>query len=95
MEQFKASNPNVEVNGQSALAIFNAIKTWKEIGLRILSENNIDDPKPEEWYPLQNWLNAFKQISEEIGSNTLFLIGKTIFENAEFPTDIDSIEEAF
>ncbi|MBU1151772.1 hypothetical protein KJ632_03005, partial [Patescibacteria group bacterium] len=94
MTQFKAINPNVEVNGQTVLAIANGMGTMKNMGLQILSNNNIDDPKPGKWYPQQDWLNAFKQISEKIGSNTLHQIGKSIPENADFPPDIDNIEKA-
>lgn len=94
MAQFKSINPNVEVNGQTVLSIADGMGAGKRMGLKILSENNIDDPKPKNWYSQQDWLNAFKQISEKIGYNTLFLIGKSIPENAEFPPDIDSIEKA-
>ena len=94
MAQFKSINPNVEVNGQTVLSIADGMGAGKNMGLRILSDNNIDNPKPKNWYSQQDWLNAFKQISEKIGYNTLFLIGKSIPENAEFPLDIDSIEKA-
>jgi hypothetical protein len=94
MAQFKTINSNVEVNGQTVLSIANGLGAMRNLGLRMLSENNINDPKPGNWYSQQDWLNAFKQISEKVGLNTLFAIGKSIPENAEFPPDIDNIEKA-
>ncbi len=94
MPLFIAKNSDVEVNGQTVLSIANGMGTMKNMGLKILSDNNITDPTPANWYPQQDWLNAFKQISENVGANTLFSIGKSIPENAEFPPDIDSIDKA-
>ena len=94
MPQFKAINQNVEVNGQTVLSIVHGMGAMKDMGLKILSENNINDPQPNQWYLQQDWLNAFKKISEKIGPNTLFVIGKSIPENAEFPPEIDDIDKA-
>ena len=94
MAQFEAIDSKVEVNGQTVLSIANGMGSMKQMGLKILANNNINEPHPEKWYPQQDWLNAFKQISKEIGNYTLFEIGKSIPENAEFPPHIDSIEKA-
>ncbi|MBF0545303.1 MAG: hypothetical protein HQM08_12765 [Candidatus Riflebacteria bacterium] len=93
MAQFQAINPKVEVNGQTVLAIANSMGVMKTLGLKILKENGIADPIPEKWYSQQSWLNAFKQISETVGINTLNLIGKSIPENAKFPPQIDDIHK--
>lgn len=94
MSQFQAINANVEVNGQTVLSIANGMGGMRSLGLRIMSENNIKDPEPGSWHNQQNWLNAFKQISSAIGSKTLFSIGKSIPENAKFPSQIDDIHKA-
>lgn len=94
MSQFKAINPNVEVNGQTVLSVANGLGELRSLGFRILSENGIVDPKPEAWYKQQDWLNAFTQIFTAIGPNTLFQIGKSIPESAKFPPHIDDIYKA-
>jgi len=94
MAQFEAVDHNVEVNGQTVLSIANGMGIMKRMGFEILSAHNINDPKPEDWFPQQNWLNAFREISEQIGPHTLLLIGKSIPDNAEFPPEIDGIEKA-
>jgi len=91
MAQFKAINDRVEVNGQTVLSVANGLGSMKALGLRVLKDNGIDDPKPDGWYPQQFWLNAFKQISEKIGANTLLQIGKSIPDNAKFPPEIQDV----
>lgn len=94
MAQFVAFAPKVEVNGETVLSIVDGMGTFKEKALTILASNGIKAPKPGDWYPQQFWLNAFKTISEQVGANTLFTIGKKIPENAKFPPAIDAIEKA-
>lgn len=94
MAQFKVFTPGVQVNGQTVLSIVEGMGLFKERALRILAENSISNPQPEQWYSQQAWLNAFKTIAETIGQATLYQIGKKIPENAIWPPDIDSIEKA-
>lgn len=94
MGQFKALIPDVEVNGQTVLSIANGLGAMKSIGLQILEENGLKDIKPEAWYPQQAWLNAFKQIADRVGINTLVKIGASIPDNAKFPPEIDTIFKA-
>ena len=94
MAQFKAHSANVEVNGETVLSIVDGIGTMKTMAMGILEQNGIKDPKPGQWFKQQAWLNAFKQISDSIGPNTLFQIGQKIPENAQFPPAIDAIEKA-
>jgi hypothetical protein len=94
MAQFQSINPKVEVNGQTVLSIANGLGAMKSLGIRILGENGLTDIKPENWYPQQSWLNAFKIISEKVGVNTLYKIGTSIPYNAQFPPEINDISKA-
>lgn len=94
MTEFVTINNQVEVNGQTVFAIVDGMGLAKEMALRILMDNNIVNPKEGDWFLQQDWLNAFKQISNKVGKNTLFSIGKKIPENAVFPTEIDGVEKA-
>lgn len=91
---FKAISARVQVNGETVNSIVDGMGTFKVKALKILEENNIKDPKPGQWYTQQDWLNAFRVISETLGPNTLFGIGQKIPQNAKFPPQIDSIEKA-
>ena len=84
----------MEVNGETVLSLVDGLGPFKEKGIKILTDQGIKDPKPGNWYPQQAWLNAFKIISDNIGSSTLLAIGKTIPRNAKWPPQIDTIEKA-
>lgn len=91
MAQFVAINENVEVNRQTVLSIVNSMEKGKDKRFEILLQNGIN-PEEKEWFNQQKWLNAFKTISNELGSMNLFLIGKAIIDNAKFPP-IKDLEE--
>lgn len=91
MAEFIVFAENVEVVGQTVFAFINSMKRGQEKRKSILLKHGID-PKPEEWYPQQKWLDAFKEVSESVGEMNLFLIGVAIIENAEFPP-INNLKE--
>ncbi len=94
MAQFIPFQPGVEVKGQSLLSIVNAIEFGKEVRLAILKKHGIENPVPDGWYSQEKMMNAFKEIADQIGNNTLFAIGKSILENVVFPPQIDDLEKA-
>jgi hypothetical protein len=94
MAQFVPFQKGVEVNGQTVLAIVNALDAGRATRFRILKKHGILDPHPNEWYSQQAWLDAFREISEELGAHTLFAIGEAIPENAIFPPEINDLPKA-
>ena len=93
MAMFKAFDDKVEVNGETVLSVVDG-SPMKGLALDILAKNGIKDPQKGRWYSQQAWLNAFKVISEQMGSNLLYSIGYKIPENAKFPDSIDTIQKA-
>jgi hypothetical protein len=94
MKPFQASSSAVEVNGETVLAILAGMGASSSRAHKILETHGIKDPKPGQWYSQQAWLDAFKEISDTLGPNTLFRIGTKIPEQAKFPPEIKSIEQA-
>jgi hypothetical protein len=94
MKQFTASSDRVEVNGETVYSVIDGLGTYKNSAVQILERQGIVDVKPGQWYNQQAWLNAFKEISQKLGDNTLFYIGLKIPENAKFPPDIDTVHKA-
>ena len=94
MAQYQAFSPGIKVNGNTVLSVVNSISAGSETRKEILSNHGIVDPQGDEWYDQQAWLDAFREIGEEIGPNTLFNIGKSIPEHAAFPPEIDCLEKA-
>lgn len=96
MAQFTPFSENVKVNGQTILTFINAIThpaSKERMGI-ILKNNGIEEIKPDGWYSQKAWLDAFKEINDSLGPNTLFTIGKAIPENAKFPPEINNLEKA-
>ncbi len=94
MPEFVALSPNVEVLGQTVLAVVEGMGAFRNLALEILKRHGVDSPNPEGWYKQQPWLDSFKEIYERVGKSTLNLIGQKIPENAKFPPEIDSIDKA-
>lgn len=94
MTQFVAFRPDVEVYGAVVLSVVDGMGDFTSTALKILAQHGIKKPQPDQWYPQQNWLDAFKTISEKIGPLTLFAIGKKIPEQVEWPPWMDTIDKA-
>jgi len=92
MKLFSATSPQVDVNGETVLSIFAGMGTSSARAARIMAKHGLDDVKPGVWYNQQRWLDAFKEIAETVGPNTLFQIGMQIPANAKFPPQITTIE---
>ncbi len=95
MALYKAYDSNVEVNGQTISSFVNGTQpSFRQFILSILAANGIKDVLADSWYPQQNWLNAFKEIAEKVGTMTLHAIGKAIPESAVFPPQINDLKSA-
>ncbi|MBN1621690.1 MAG: hypothetical protein JW871_03765 [Endomicrobiales bacterium] len=94
MAQFIAFTSGVEVNGQTILSVVQGMGEFKQLALDILKSNGIDDPQPLRWYSQQAWLDSFKTIAERLGPYTLQQIGSKIPENADWPPQVKTIEDA-
>ena len=94
MAQFVPFQDGVEVNGQTVLSIVNALEAGRSTRLKIMEKHGIVDPQFAGWYSQKAWLDAFREISEELGIHTLFAIGEAIPENAIFPPEINDLNKA-
>ncbi|MGF1506185.1 MAG: hypothetical protein ACFB51_13800 [Anaerolineae bacterium] len=93
MEKYKATNPDVEVSGQSMLSVVAGMLDEVQ---PILDKYGIEAIDPEGWYPQQVFIDMFKELQEAKGANmyNLISIGMLIPENAPFPPDINDIPSA-
>jgi hypothetical protein len=89
MAEYIAFSPTVEVTGNSILSIVEAIG---EESLPILAKHGLKEINPEAWYPQQEYLDAFRELSE-LNFFSMVSIGMKIPDLASFPP-IDSIKQA-
>ena len=94
---YKTFEDDIEVNGKTMNSVVNALPSIGFFVKKIFLEVGLpapDEIAPGQFYPQQQWLDAFKLISEKAGAHTLMSIGEKIPENAIFPSDISNIEQA-
>jgi len=98
MAVFKAFSPDVEVLGEVVLGVVDGLGTFRSGALKILADCGIPDPQPDQWYPQQAWLDAFKIISARLGSYAVMRIGFSVFEAraaAYRAVGADTVEQVF
>ncbi|MBI4963428.1 MAG: hypothetical protein HY913_09130 [Desulfomonile tiedjei] len=94
MAEFKSLSPAVEVAGEVLMAFLAAFpQEFRSSGLRILEQHGLSDPKPNQFYALQNFLDAMKQISQSFSTQMLFRIGEQIALHAALPPGIDDLQK--
>ncbi|MCY3411517.1 MAG: hypothetical protein INQ03_07805 [Candidatus Heimdallarchaeota archaeon] len=93
MVEYVPFEEGIEVNGATVMSVVDGMGSFKKMALSYLGEAGLTDVvgDTEHWYSQKDWLQAFKRISEKIGTNTLNNIGKKIPENAVFPPEVDNI----
>ncbi|NJM93352.1 MAG: hypothetical protein HC842_00670 [Cytophagales bacterium] len=84
---------NIKVNGQTINAFIRGLGSAADLGKEILAAHGIKHISDTEWYPVSQYLSAYREIELEIGANTLFNIGKKIPDSAQFPPEVDNIEK--
>lgn len=94
MAQFKAIVPGVEVCGAAVLSVVEGMDLARTMALRILKAHGITDPTKESWHSQQAWLDAFKEIAENVGPATLRRIGTMIPETALWPPTVRTVADA-
>ena len=99
--QFKAFEPDIEVNGPTVYSIIAGLGYFKNLSRRYFSKVNIGTVVNKElridmngWYSQAAWLEAFKNIAEQVGDKVLFNIGLSVPENAQFPPWVVDIDTA-
>jgi hypothetical protein len=93
MAEFEAFDSKVEVSGEGVLALVAAFNWNQAAALEILGRHGIVNPQVGEWYLLQAFLDAQKEIATSIGGHTLYQIGNKVPELAIFPPELDSLEK--
>lgn len=81
-------------NGAAVLSVVEGMSIYKAMALKILRNQGIEDPKKDDWFLQQAWLDSFKEIADKVGTMTLKMIGEKIPETAIWPPVVKRIDEA-
>lgn len=97
MAQYEVFDQRIEVHGRTILVVVDDAlarfsEEYRTEALNTLAANGVDDPKPDEWYPQQAWLDTIRTIAEELEPHLLDRLGGQIPQAAAWPDDISTVE---
>ncbi len=84
-----------EVLGEFVLEILNRLYGRNKESIKILRKYGIQETEATKWYPFEDWIRGFKEISKEIGPTGLYILGTEVSENIGAQINIDSLKKAF
>jgi hypothetical protein len=97
--EFVSPDPDALVRAANVRATLDAFSHVPELGQKVVEAHNIklDELRPDNFIPVQRWLDALKDIQERVGKVVLRKVGRGIIASADFPpqfTSIDAIIES-
>lgn len=91
MNNYEAFSTDQEILGQFIVAYYDA--TNSDHFNHFFERNNLGRINPDEWYPLQDLLNVFNDMVDDRSDMMDFIsIGMNMAENADLPSDFDSMD---
>lgn len=98
MAPYEPFDDEIEARGNTILVVEDALSRFSDDHRQrvrdALAEYGIDDPEAANWYPQEAELNAFETIAEDLEPHILDRLGERVHAAAEWPGEIDSVEEA-
>ena len=84
---FVCPDPNATVRAANVRATLDAFRLVPLMAKRLVERHqlNVADLRPDTFILVQRWLDAMKEIQQEVGGNKLRDVGRAIVENADFP----------
>src|SRR5687768_2766701 len=84
---FVCPDPKATVRAANVRATLDAFKLVPLMGKRLVERHqlNLTDLRPDNFILVQRWLDALKDIQQEVGENKIRDVGRGIVENADFP----------
>jgi hypothetical protein len=94
MAEFISFDPAVEVTGEGIGAFVAGFPvSVRAHGWQILKKHGLDNVSNNQFYPLQAWLDAMKEISQSLGSQLLVRIGEAVSFSAVLPPNITGLKD--
>jgi hypothetical protein len=95
MAEFLSFSSAVEIVGEGVEAFVAGFpQEFRESALEILAKHGIPSPRPGQYYVLQHFLDAMKEIGQKYSDQMLFRVGQQIALHAKLPPDINSLEKS-
>jgi hypothetical protein len=97
--EFVCPDPKATVRAANVRATLDAFRLVPTVGRKLMARHRLDvaSLQPENVVLVQRWLDALKDIQDEVGTGVVREVGARIVENAELPphfTTVESLLEA-
>jgi len=83
------------VRAANVKSTLDAFKLLPAAGIRLIERFHLklDDLRPDNFVPVQSWLDALHELSRSGNASILRTVGSAIIENADFPPTFQSVED--
>jgi hypothetical protein len=92
--EFFCSDPQAMVRAVNVQATLNAFKLQPLYAKTLLAPFglNVEDAQPDQFVPVQRWLDAMKHLQKELGDFVLRQVGSGVAESAVLPVEFSTVE---
>jgi hypothetical protein len=92
--EFVCADPLAMVRAMNVRATLDAFKQQPLFAKSLLApfELNVENVKPDQYVPVQRWLDAMRHLQKELGPFVLRQVGTNLFGNAVIPPELNSVE---
>jgi hypothetical protein len=84
---FVCRDPSATVRAANVRATLEAFHLVPSMGRRLVERHRlrVEELGPDQFVPIQSWLEALKEVQEHVGQSMVRSVGVRIVENADFP----------
>ncbi len=92
--EFICPDPNAMVRAANVRATLDAFRISPSLGRQIVERHSValQDLTADKLIPVQRWLNALREIQDEVGPTVVRQVGAHVVENAAFPPNFSTVE---
>ncbi len=92
--EFICRDPNATVRSANVRATLDAFLLVPSLGEQLVARHGLSarELTAETFVPVQRWLDALKEIQEQVGVGVVREVGARIVENADFPPHFPTVE---
>lgn len=95
MVEFEPFDTGVEIKGQAVLSVIAGVPdVFEDRAREILADNGIEEIDADSWHSQEAYLDAYRQITEQVGETTLQQVARSTPDNAEWPPDVETPMDA-
>jgi hypothetical protein len=92
--EFVCTDPRAMVRATNVRATLDAFKQQPLFAKTLLApfDLNVENASPEQYVPVQRWLDAMRHLQQELGTFVLRQVGNNVLDNAMIPPELNSVE---